>query len=78
MENMGNFMDAQDTLIVKAQGSIYDDYSAILGYAKDGGATSHNTLQKTTIQTLRASFATETLVAIAGMRKKLKYNRPHL
>lgn len=24
MENMGNFMDVQDTLIVKADGSIYD------------------------------------------------------
>ncbi len=54
-------MDAQDTLIVKAQGNIYDDYSVILGYAKDGGATSHNTLQKTYVQTFQASFATETL-----------------
>jgi len=37
MENTGNFMDAQNTLTVKAQGSIYDVCSAILEYAKDGG-----------------------------------------
>ncbi|MEK6765782.1 MAG: hypothetical protein AABY49_06135 [Planctomycetota bacterium] len=30
-------MDAQNTLTVKAHGSIYDDCSAILEYAKDGG-----------------------------------------
>lgn len=41
MGNMGNFMDAQDTLIVKARRGIYDVYSNILGNAKDCGAISH-------------------------------------
>jgi hypothetical protein len=54
-------MDVQDILIVKVQGNIYDTCVAILSYTEDGSATTHNTLQKTYIQTLRDSFATETL-----------------
>ena len=34
-------MDAQDTLIVKAQGNIYDVYSNILDNANDCGAILH-------------------------------------